>query len=335
VTAGAFTPTGVFTFMDGGAQIGTGTLNPAGVATFSTTSLVAGSHNITASYGGDDKNAAAVSTVLIEQVRQPTVVALQSSLNPAAITSSVTFTATVSGTNGNTTIPTGRVVFLDGVTQIGAGALSSTGVATFSTVLLSGGPHNITADFNGDANSAASQSPALIQIVEAAATITTLSSSNLNVFGGQNVNFVAVVSQANGNIPTGSVTLLDGTSAIGTAILDGTGKSLISTATLSPGVHSITAVFGGSRDEASSTSSALAEVVQQIPTTTTGRHDPLDTQCHDFDDDRFPVKEHRPHRRMFRTKPDSTGKIKANPRVNIPRFRDQRRRNRTRREPFL
>ena len=51
---GAGTATGTVTFMDGATTLGTGTLN--GVrrqATFTTSALSVGHHNITAVYGGD------------------------------------------------------------------------------------------------------------------------------------------------------------------------------------------------------------------------------------------------------------------------------------------
>ncbi len=45
-------PTGTVTFKDGSTTLGTGALNGAGVATFSTSALAAGTHSITAVYGG-------------------------------------------------------------------------------------------------------------------------------------------------------------------------------------------------------------------------------------------------------------------------------------------
>jgi Bacterial Ig-like domain (group 3)/IPT/TIG domain len=62
-------PTGVVTFLDGGAAIGTATL-AAGTAAF-TTSLAAGTHSITAAYGGDGGNAPSVSAVLVQTVNIP------------------------------------------------------------------------------------------------------------------------------------------------------------------------------------------------------------------------------------------------------------------------
>ena len=46
-------PTGTVTFKDGPSTLGTATLNGSGQAMFTTSTLAAGSHPITASYGGD------------------------------------------------------------------------------------------------------------------------------------------------------------------------------------------------------------------------------------------------------------------------------------------
>ena len=55
VNASVGAPTGTVTFLDGGVVLGSGMLNAAGQATFTTAALdlVAGSHNITATYSGD------------------------------------------------------------------------------------------------------------------------------------------------------------------------------------------------------------------------------------------------------------------------------------------
>jgi hypothetical protein len=48
----AIIPVGTLTFLDGASTLGTATLNAAGVATFVTSTLSAGSHNMTAAYSG-------------------------------------------------------------------------------------------------------------------------------------------------------------------------------------------------------------------------------------------------------------------------------------------
>jgi hypothetical protein len=53
ITGSKTLPTGTVTFLDGTTQLGTGTLNSVGVATYATTKLSVATHNITASYPGD------------------------------------------------------------------------------------------------------------------------------------------------------------------------------------------------------------------------------------------------------------------------------------------
>jgi hypothetical protein len=64
-------PTGTVTFMDGSNKLGTGTLNLSGVATFASSILSAGSHIITAVYGGDASNATSTSNPLTQLVNAP------------------------------------------------------------------------------------------------------------------------------------------------------------------------------------------------------------------------------------------------------------------------
>jgi hypothetical protein len=62
-TSGSATPTGMVTFYDGSAALGSGALVSGG-ATFSTSTLSVGSHTLTAAYGGDSSNAASTSAGL-------------------------------------------------------------------------------------------------------------------------------------------------------------------------------------------------------------------------------------------------------------------------------
>jgi hypothetical protein len=60
-------PAGSVSFFDGATLIGTGTLT-SGVATYSTSTLAAGSHNILATYGGATGFAASTSSVVVEVI---------------------------------------------------------------------------------------------------------------------------------------------------------------------------------------------------------------------------------------------------------------------------
>ena len=70
-SSGGGTPTGMVTFKDGASTLGTGALNGAGVATFTTSTLALGSHPITAVYGGDGSFASSTSATLIQSVDVP------------------------------------------------------------------------------------------------------------------------------------------------------------------------------------------------------------------------------------------------------------------------
>jgi Bacterial Ig-like domain (group 3)/IPTL-CTERM motif len=92
---------------------------------------------------------------------------LGSSLNPSTVGQSVTFTATVTGSS-----PTGTVQFRDGASNLGSPVPLSGAVATLSTSALSVATHAITAVYSGDANNAASTSPVVNQVVNAAGVVT-------------------------------------------------------------------------------------------------------------------------------------------------------------------
>ena len=67
VTSPTTKPTGTVTFMDGSTVLGTGTL-AGGKASYSTSSLSAGSHNITAVYSGTSNISGSTSPVLVQTV---------------------------------------------------------------------------------------------------------------------------------------------------------------------------------------------------------------------------------------------------------------------------
>jgi hypothetical protein len=100
VTSSVGTPTGAVTFLDGTTPLGTGTLS-GGVATFAISSLTAGSHTITASYGGDTNFLAAASSVFTQQVEDFgfTISSQTSTVKPGG---SAVFTFTVNPIDGST-----------------------------------------------------------------------------------------------------------------------------------------------------------------------------------------------------------------------------------------
>jgi hypothetical protein len=263
-------PGGAVTFLDGGTAIGTATLNAAGVATLATTSLSGGSHSITAAYQGDANDVASSSAAVSETV-QPiaTLTTLASAANPAIAGAALQLTATVtqSGTVGNGGAFTGIVTFLDGGVAVGTAGVSAAGTATLNVTTLGVGTHSLTASFGGSANYVASASGPLSETILTATTTTALTASANPTIAGGVLTLVATVS-GNGGIATGTVTFMDGTVSLGSAVLNAGGVATLATAGLAGGAHTIVAVYGGDAKDSGSTSPALAETVQTATSTT-------------------------------------------------------------------
>lgn len=268
VASGTVTPTGTVTFYDGATPIGTGTLTAAGAATASatlqTSSLSAGTHTITATYGGDADNFTSKSAALTETVNvASTTIAVAASANPDIAGKGVTFTATVTPTAGQAS---GTVNFYDGTMLLGSGTLSGD-VATWSSASLTVGSYSITAAYAGTSNDTGSTSAALPFSVIQATTSVALASSSPTVQVTSPVTFTATVS-GNGGIPTGNVTFMDGANTLGAMPVNGSGVATYTTSSLTVGTHSITAVYASDANDAGSTSTALTQMVTAYTTTT-------------------------------------------------------------------
>jgi uncharacterized protein (TIGR03118 family) len=100
MTSAGGTPTGEIKFLDGDTVIGTARLNAAGVATFTTSTLAAGAHSLSASYAGDGSFAGSASTPL-----STTIAARDFSLGAAP--QAATVTAGQSATFNITITPSG------------------------------------------------------------------------------------------------------------------------------------------------------------------------------------------------------------------------------------
>ena len=147
-TTGATPPRGTVTFNDGATALGTGPLNSSQVATFTTSTLTAGTHSITAVYGGDSANAGSTSDTLTQVIVAPTF-AITTPSTPATPHSgqSTTSTFTVTPT-GTTTVP---ITFAcnglpDATVTCSASpiAAGATGVQTVTLTITTAGPNSST-----------------------------------------------------------------------------------------------------------------------------------------------------------------------------------------------
>jgi hypothetical protein len=227
----------------------------------------AATHSITAVYSGDGNYVASTSSTLTQVVgKATTTTVVGSSANPSKVSQAVTYTATVSATAA-----TGTVEFKDGGVAIGgcgARAVSSGGATCVVSGYAAAATHSITAVYSGDGNYLGSPSAALSQVVGKASTTTAVgSSANPSKVGGT-VTYTATVSAT---AATGTVEFKDGGVTIGgcgvLAVSSGAATCVVG-AYGAAATHSITAVYSGDGNYVASTSSALTQVVEEVPVET-------------------------------------------------------------------
>lgn len=152
VTPGSGTgvPTGTVTFNDGSTALGTVSLDNTGKASYSTSSLAAGAHSITAVYSGDPDYTGSTSTVLSLTVNA-------SGFTVALAPTSLTVTA---GSSGNTTVTITPVGGFNAQITFSCSGLPAQATCSFS-------PGTITPNGN---NNAATSTLAIATDVQSAAT---------------------------------------------------------------------------------------------------------------------------------------------------------------------
>ena len=142
-------PTGTVTFSDGSTVLATVAL-AGGHASYTTSGLAVGAHQVTAAYGGDSANGPS-SAQLVETVSPASSqTSLTASPNPVKHGRTVKLVATVTVTPA-AVVPTGTVTFSAGSTALGTMVLTG-GRATLSTSALPVGSDVVTAVYSGSVN---------------------------------------------------------------------------------------------------------------------------------------------------------------------------------------
>lgn len=176
---------GKIQFKDNGSNLGAAQdVNASGTATFTTSGLSAGSHDITAVYvpGTAAFEASAESAPQTVVVGKKTTSVTVTSAGTSEQYSAATFTAQVSPAS-----IAGSVQFKIDGTPAGTAAVNSSGVATFSTTSLTPGTYAVTADFTptDTANVKSSSSAAASHAVTAYAGATTTQTLTTTVRAGE------------------------------------------------------------------------------------------------------------------------------------------------------
>ena len=247
---------GTVTFSDGGTALKTVNLSGTTTASFTTSTLTAVSHNITATYNGDSSHPAATSPILTQVVNVATTSLAVTTSGASVYGDSVLITATLaSGT-------TGSVVFTSGSTPLGTGAINSSGFATVSTSLLPAGTDPISASYSGDTNYNAATGSTTQTVAQRTPTTNLTSSANPSVPGAP-VTFTD-------SLPTGlsgTVTFTNGTTSLGTFPVT-SGTATLKTSSLPLGSDPITATYNGDPNNKSVAATLTQTVAKLTPVIT-------------------------------------------------------------------
>ncbi len=201
-------------------------------------------------------------TVLLNISKVATITSLTSSLNPALVLQSVTYTAAVTSEFIGST--TGSVTFKSGTIVLGTISLQN-GLARITTAFNTSGSQFITAEYSGDMNNTSSTSAFLRQAVEKFKTSAVITSSiNPSLFPGQSPTFTAFITSISGAIPNGELVIFsDNTVPLVATKVSGGRASTIFSPPLGPGIHIITATYDGDPLFAGSVSPPLKQIVNQ------------------------------------------------------------------------
>lgn len=151
---------------------------------------------------------------------------------------------------------------------LGPVSIDSSGNASFVTSSLAAGSHMLTAIYSGNATFASSASTTVTEVINALSTATTLTAAPNPASTGQSVTLSATVSPAPTGSPLGSINFMDGETLLGTVNINSSGTASFSISILSAGSHTLTAVYSGNAVFATSTSSAVTEVIDATSTST-------------------------------------------------------------------
>ena len=229
-------------------------------------------------YTGDTDFSASQSAVYpVTVLPAPTATTVALSATSVMVGTAVTFTSAVTNTVDSAT-PVGMVTFLDGTVTIGTAAVAAQGTASLTLSNLAAGLHSIMACYAAPTNSSGAVNfvascsafkSLLVTLPPNTDSTQTLLTSNVNPsYFGQAITFTSTVSTTGAfvAIPTGTVTFLDGGTAIGTGTIDSAGNASYTTSALAVGTHTMTASYAGQGAFTASVSPAYTQGVNSTLT---------------------------------------------------------------------
>ncbi len=253
---------GTVTFMDRTTPLGAGTINK-GTVTFRTSTLTAGPHSITATYGGNATYEGSMSTPLAQTVNQaPLTVTVNNISQTYGAVDPTKFTCNITGfVKGDT------LSVVSGKASLTTKATDSSPPGTYAITALKGTLSAANYTFLSPPSTYVNGTLTITRVT----SITVTSSLNPSTYG-TSVTFTAKLTPS----MTGSgetVRFYDNKLLVGTGVVgNGNGVATYTTSSLTvgrQGTHAITAVYPGDTKYSGSTSSVLTQTVRKAPLTVT------------------------------------------------------------------
>ncbi|SMH61874.1 Ig-like domain-containing protein [Azospirillum agricola] len=265
---------GLVRLYDGASLVGSGTADGSGAWTITASGLGTGAHTLSARMvdaAGNTSAASATLTITVDTTAPgaPGTPSLGAGSNSGSTADSITsvFAPTITGTAEANSL----VTLYDGATALGTVTADGGGVWSVTTPSLADGAHTLSAvALDPAGNTSAASAPLTVTIDTTAAAPTGLALATVSDTGlvGDNLTS-ATTPTITGRAEAGStVTLLEGTTVLGTATADSAGVWSITSSVLTGGTgtaHSLIATMVDLAGNTSGASAALTFTIDTVP----------------------------------------------------------------------
>jgi large repetitive protein len=265
--------TGTVEIREGTTTLGAATLSATAQASFTTSSLSVGPHDLTAHYLGDSNlnpSASAPASVIITQRQIGATLDVGA---PTVFGQPITMTVTFLNVPAAAPQPAGLITFVDGTTPIAGCESVPASTPQCVTAALSIGAHTIAITYSGDANYSAASAGAS-HVVTRGQSATAIDAAPGPFAFGSSVQLLAFVNPAppSTGTPLGTVRFVVGSTPIvgcESVALTGSGRATCAWPAVAVGSYQFRALYSGDGNFDASASGAITRSVVAAPTTTT------------------------------------------------------------------
>ncbi|PGH56145.1 hypothetical protein CRT60_14330 [Azospirillum palustre] len=263
---------GLVRLYDGASLVGSGTADGSGLWTIAASGLGAGAHTLSArmvDVAGNTSDPSAALTITVDTTAPgaPGTPSLSAGSNSGSTADRITSVSapTITGTAEANSL----VTLYDGTTSLGTVTANGSGAWSITTPSLTDGTHTLSAvalDLAGNTSAASAALTVTIDTTAAAPTGLALAAASDTGLVGDNLTS-ATTPTITGRAEAGSVvTLLEGSTVLGTGTADSTGAWSITSSVLAGGTGTAHSLFATIVDVAGNTSSASAALNFTIDT---------------------------------------------------------------------